>query len=498
MNPFMMFDVEEHMWQAVLSNSPEELLRAGSRDLLNKKRDGATMLHLACGTGGPELLGLLIRLGAMLEARDKNGSTPLHIAAHWGKVENLELLLANGASVTIKDKSGWSALHDAAHCGKVKPLHLLRAMGAALDAADKNGDTPLNISAMEGKTKFVKALLEAGARVDTPNETKWTALHAAANKGHTDIVRLLLAAGAKPNAKTSDGWAALHCAARKGHTDAVAVLVERGANLSIRNCDGKTAYEVATKEPMLRDMLHDPTLASKPGGKTVANHRPKPSTPTSTAGSSAVDAALASWLARVGVAEHVLHVCPSLGLAKLQDVHHVRESDLLSAGVPPVARRKFVEAAALVPRPATVGAATHPAGKKAFVALPFPDFTRVSSAVFDGHAEQLAASYMRWLGYADAQTNGGIHTPDRGIDVISSRAVAQVKANFRGTVKRAALAQLVSDASVERHRSKDLLFFAVSYAPDATSFAQEHAGRAIKLFTFDSSGTVRPLAHQRG
>lgn len=465
-----------------------------SAEFLNLKRDGAALIHVLCGTCDVETLELLIALGAEVDARDKDGSTPLHLTAHVGKVANFERLIVNGASVAIKDKAGFTVLHHAACSGKVKLLQLLRARGVALDAADKDGDTPLYISAMEGKVQFVKALLEAGARVDSPNKTSWTALHAAANKGHADVVRLLLAAGAKPNAKTADGWTALHSSARKGHADVVALLKERGADLSIRNGDGKTAYEVAVREPSLRAMLHDPKLgksaaaAGGSGGGSLA----KP-TPTPTAGSSGVDAALASWLARVGVAEHVLPVCPSLGLAKLPDVHHVREADLLSVGVPPVVRRKFVEAAALVPRPAPVGASTPASAKKAFVPLPFPDFTKVSSAVFDGHAEKLAASYMRWLGYMDAQTNGGVHTPDRGLDVISSRAVAQVKANFRGSVKRAALAQLVGDASVERFKSKDLLFFAVSYAPDATSFAQEQAGRAIMLFTFDSSGVVKPL-----
>jgi hypothetical protein len=188
-----------------------------------------------------------------------------------------------------------------------------------------------------------------------------------------------------------------------------------------------------------------------------------------------------------------LPVCSTLGLSKLPDVHHVLESDLLGAGVPPVIRRKFVEAATLVPRPALVGSGAPGSAKKAFVPLPFPDFTKVSSAVFDGHAEKLAASFMRWLGYGDAQTNGGVHAPDRGIDIVSAKGVAQVKANFRGTVKRAALAQLVGDASVERFKTKDLLFFAVSYAPDATSFAQEQAGRPVMLFTFDSAGVVKPL-----
>ena len=129
----------------------------------------------------------------------------------------------------------------------------------------------------------------------------------------------------------------------------------------------------------------------------------------------------------------------------------------------------------------------------AFVAMPFPQFTESSSAIFDGHAEKLAASYMKWLGYSDARTNGAVHSKDRGIDVISTNGVAQVKANFRGDVKRNAVSQLIGDASVPAYSKRDLLFFAVSYAQDATSFVQELKGRGIMLFTFDGTGQVKPL-----
>ena len=517
--------LQEQLWDAMLLGPSERAValygacQLGGVDCVNKKRDGVAMIHVACEVGDVELLNMLISFGADIEARDKEGCTPLHLAAYWGKVDNLQFLLAKGASVTAKDKDGWTALHHAARCGKVKPLELLQAQRAALDPGDKDGDTPLHISAMEGKVKFVKALLEAGARADSHNNTNWSPLHVAANKGHADIVRIILAAGAKPNAKTADSWTALHCAARKGHADVVAALKECGADLAIRNNDGKTPYEVAPKAAAaLRNMLRDPTFSKQAAGASAGGGGGsgggsggggggsggnggggkgggcKAPAPKAAAGSAtAVDAALASWLARVGIAEHVLPVCTSLGLAKLPDVHHVLESDLLGVGVPPVARRKFVEAAALVPHLAPVGSGMPQASaRKAFAPLPFPDFTKVSSAAFDGHAEKLAASFMRWLGYGDAQTNGGVHTPDRGIDVVSKKGVAQVKANFRSTVKRAALAQLVGDASVERFKTKDLLFFAVSYAPDATSFAQEQAGRPIMLFTFDSDGVVKP------
>ena len=145
-----------------------------------------------------------------------------------------------------------------------------------------------------------------------------------------------------------------------------------------------------------------------------------------------------------------------------------------------------------VPRASSTGL-TGPAKKQPFVAMPFPPFTESSSSIFDGHAEKLAASYMKWLGYSDARTNGTVHSKDRGIDIISANGVAQVKANFRGDVKRNIISQLIGDASVPAYVNRDLLFFAVSYAQDATSFVQELKGRGIMLFTFNGAGKVKPL-----
>ena len=269
----------------------------------------------------------------------------------------------------------------------------------------------------------------------------------------------------------------------------------KGADLSIKNKDGKTAYEVVSaNEKETRALLHDPKLtvaAAKPAAarqSTAAGAASKPSN----SGTIATADELAAWLSRIGVSDQILPVCGQLGLSALSDVQLVLESDLAGVGVPPVSRRKFMEAAALVPRSVSTG--TTGSGKKQpFVAMPFPQFTESSSAIFDGHAEKLAASYMKWLGYSDARTNGAVHSKDRGIDVISTNGVAQVKANFRGDVKRNAVSQLIGDASVPAYSKRDLLFFAVSYAQDATSFVQELKGRGIMLFTFDGTGQVKPL-----
>ena len=61
-----------------------------------------------------QLISLLIRHGAAINARDQGGRTPLHIAAKAGRVENVEALLDSGARVYDLDGAGQSPIHYAA------------------------------------------------------------------------------------------------------------------------------------------------------------------------------------------------------------------------------------------------------------------------------------------------------------------------------------------------------------------------------------------------
>lgn len=100
-------------------------------------------------------------------------------------------------------------------------------------------------------------------------------------------------------------------------------------------------------------------------------------------------------------------------------------------------------------------------------------------------AEQTAAEWMRWMGYVDATA-----TPigaDEGIDVLSAKAVAQVKTETV-PVGRPALQRLFGVAHAE---GKEALFFSLSgYTLQATDWANRVE---LPLFTFDYQGAVIPV-----
>jgi hypothetical protein len=169
------------------------------------------------------------------------------------------------------------------------------------------------------------------------------------------------------------------------------------------------------------------------------------------------------------------------------------------------ARRKFSKAAAVgkpaAPADADAAKAAKPAkpakpaavvAADGFAPMPFPKYGAVPIAQFDGHAEKLAAAFLRWLGFADAAVVNGVHTPDGGIDVRSSGALAQVKANFRAAstsgCSQQPLSQLFGDAAAYAPGKKQLLFFAASdYSGDASSYAEQVG---MHLFRLSVAGGV--------
>lgn len=160
----------------------EQLVAAGA-DVKTAARDGRTPLHWACAFGVPDAIPLLLRAGAIVDARDGDGDTPLFSAG----VEAARLLIAAGADVHAKNREGNVPLHR---------NHQAALLAPGVNVRNTAGLTPLHYAALSGSTGGIEWLLAQGAdpHLRTTVATHWRASYMSREFGPGEPV----AAGARP------------------------------------------------------------------------------------------------------------------------------------------------------------------------------------------------------------------------------------------------------------------------------------------------------------
>jgi hypothetical protein len=162
-------------------------------------------LHEASERGDIRAVQRILKGGLQVNIKDENGETPLHRAAFFGYSEIVDLLLKHGASVDAR---------------------------SYVTVALTGGDTPLQLASIKGHVEIVKLLLEHHANVNSTDGLLLTPLHSAAWKGYTEIVKLLLEHGADVNAINKTGMTPLNLASNKHHTETVNLLLKYGGKSS--------------------------------------------------------------------------------------------------------------------------------------------------------------------------------------------------------------------------------------------------------------------------
>ncbi|XP_054494779.2 CARD- and ANK-domain containing inflammasome adapter protein-like [Agelaius phoeniceus] len=121
--------------------------RAGAKDM-----DGCTPLHYATMKGNTDILKLLLASGKNKNINDRNiwRKTALHIAAEYGHGELINLLLRHGAAINAWDSSRDTALHCACRAGHLSAVRALlcgaRREKANLLAVNSLRKTPLQVA----------------------------------------------------------------------------------------------------------------------------------------------------------------------------------------------------------------------------------------------------------------------------------------------------------------------------------------------------------------
>ena len=145
----------------------------------------------------PELVDVLLKANADVNARDDYGATPLHKLAHKGNATILPLLIAAGAEINGLDNEGKTSLRVAAEYSDNPAFVVdLLTAGANPNSPDENGDTPLYISSFGKNENIPLLLIEHGADVHLRNDENESALFNAVKRGHKPLVTKMVAAGA--------------------------------------------------------------------------------------------------------------------------------------------------------------------------------------------------------------------------------------------------------------------------------------------------------------
>ncbi|KAF3850614.1 hypothetical protein F7725_012386 [Dissostichus mawsoni] len=180
-----------------------------------------------------------------VNCRDLEGrhSTPLHFAAGYNRVAVVEYLLHHGADVHAKDKG--SPPHEAAAKGKYEICKLLL----------KDGDTDIQ-DLLRGDAALLDAAKKGCLARPATTTWRWRSISWSTERilvfcrlsssQHVDIAALLIKYNTCVNATDKWAFTPLHEAAQKGRTQLCALLLAHGADPTMKNQEGQTALDLAT------------------------------------------------------------------------------------------------------------------------------------------------------------------------------------------------------------------------------------------------------------
>lgn len=136
-------------------------------DLLNSfSADGFTALGLASFFGHFTLVKQLLDKGANPNTASNNQFkvAPIHSACAISTIDMVELLIKHGANVNAKQMQGVTPLHSAAHNGQTKLSKLLIDNGADINAKMDNGQTPLFMANEKNFQETAELLIKHGGQ----------------------------------------------------------------------------------------------------------------------------------------------------------------------------------------------------------------------------------------------------------------------------------------------------------------------------------------------
>lgn len=223
-------------------------LLAKEKQLINKLNpDAKSALHLAVERNLEEVVKLLCRNNAMVDAGDGNNSTPLLYAAENGHTAIAELLLSCGAALSHLNSKGEGFLHGCARHGHLPLVDLYIAKKGDVNRHAGEALPPFFLALIGGRYEIVERLLRNGARIDFLARNQTGALAYACIGGNPRVVALLLEFGCYAGAKNRSQHTPIMFAAYHGKTEAFNHLLKAGERFDQATDIGQTPLHLCAE-----------------------------------------------------------------------------------------------------------------------------------------------------------------------------------------------------------------------------------------------------------
>ena len=207
---------------------------------------------------------------ALAERADPNefygGATALHIAAEWGYGDMVELLLKNGAKVDAVDRLGRTPLLWAVGNRHEEIARMLVAAKADPNWHDPVGNSALSEAAQNNQLSLVRYLLDDAGVSLSRNDVQ--PLRAAIDNRNAEMVRLFLEAGVDPCGKPEKDIGPYYAAAIYGSVEIVRIMAEH-----VETCPDRAilfdGFAGAAEEGLLPIVEY--LLSLKPGRENIVS-----------------------------------------------------------------------------------------------------------------------------------------------------------------------------------------------------------------------------------
>lgn len=186
-------------------------------------------LLTAAATGDAATVGLALRAGAEVEARDDHQRTALLLAVTGDHVEVARVLVAAGADPDALDDRNDTPWLVAGVTGSVAMAEVLLPADPDLTIRNRYGGISIIPAAERGHVEYLQRVLQTDIDVNHVNDLGWTALLEAVILGddgarHQETVRVLIDAGADPAIADHDGVTPLEHARSRGYSKIARLL----------------------------------------------------------------------------------------------------------------------------------------------------------------------------------------------------------------------------------------------------------------------------------